>query len=544
MHATSVKIKKPAGYCSIIQFIHAHDKEGLLTDLLEQTCVERSLGDLRRKPGITFMWPTIETLNKVATLLQKDAKGAATACNILTAHILCDVYNADKPFSVSAPSPVNALIPTQTVKVKSATASSVVFECGAEAKLDTDFKQAIDPDSFRRQNLAVWRVVSGEIPVTVDQPGEIPKKPSRKGGYEMTAALSAGDYKLRYEIMVAIENEFAIVRSKGNINRNPYLEHLSNFIRFLNDSKEYRPHLFRTVLPMYSCSNLDLYLMLESHSFPKDPLIPTVVIEAWWKTAAPGPQDCVGLNVLVSELLDNPKAAADALGCSEKELPLIYKSPKARQDLLGDINKARAEARSKVSSNFRTSATEIQEIYEKFYKAQKNIYPAPVSVYYSDAKVKLAHDDLRFVARRMFWQLRSHFDINEYHTLVNLIGDSLKKKQPTLCHGSTVRFIQGSDAEQLRTVLFSFVASDYFLKIPMSSADFQKHLEYKSSEKEPAPGSKVVWTITKGDYEEHERLFAHAGPPKDHSRLIGLLKGMDLGHLPSEIAEEIKKLKE
>jgi hypothetical protein len=140
-------------FCRITKYIEKTDPK--LYEILDDLCVLGSLRPRRGHNGITFIWPSKETISKLDKLRYSDdiEKGVDLVLN----HIVHDYIP-----SASAWTQKKSDIPTglnRKLEVKEVKGSKVILVDGAELELDPKFK-TFSRDEDRQ---AVWEVKKGNI---------------------------------------------------------------------------------------------------------------------------------------------------------------------------------------------------------------------------------------------------------------------------------------------------------------------------------------------------------------------------------------------
>ena len=236
-----------------------------MAELLRGTCADMSLNSTKGKPGVTFLMPQDEKYIKEITDLaySDDPKKANTACNMLNALILRDVFKTPADFMAKQKNIPNSLYPSQHVVVSGAEGKTIKFASGATAVLDTAF---IDASS--KTNLAIWKL-TGRIPHEGGTPADLSMAKKGKGG-------KAGSYQpsteqsrsLRFQIAIAVENAYALhclqKKNGGAHAVDPFCKHAFSLIDFIHKSGN-MSLLQDKILPLIHGDQLDFYLLVEPH---------------------------------------------------------------------------------------------------------------------------------------------------------------------------------------------------------------------------------------------------------------------------------------
>jgi hypothetical protein len=436
--------------------------------------------------------PSDATLKKVDDLLYSgDGSKASKARDILNAHILRDAYKVSGDFVNGTVS--NSLFPSQDVSVGRTPALTL---SGAEIEVDKDFI-----DSSVR-GLAVWKVKSGEIPVTTDKPAKAKKAAPRKGasgGYVPTPTQADG---ARFKMAVRVENEYAmemLSRAGGApASRDVYCEYVHGLLEYLQQAD--KETLFK-VLPLVSHTIIDFYLLVEPHNFSGSYLISDDLISGWnCKKSSKSVKD-------IQAMLDLP----DAPDCA------VYKK---RDDLHAAIAKVRAEKISQVNGDPRNAIkSAIAPLYQEL--SSKNtidgvsrVLPAELAeVYQAEPGRKMLEDDLRFWLHCAQTNLQKYISahkttmVSDLNNLFNMLGDSMyrdseSKGQYKLLNEA--QMAKGIAPTERMNMIQIFVNSDMFLFMPSGLGDESQHDFTKSSM--PRPDEDVFYSTLFEVQKMHQRI--------------------------------------
>lgn len=496
-------------FCRIDDYVESVDPD--LAAIIRGTCADMTLRSTKGKPGITFLMPMDKAFrDKLSKMAFSDkAEDVVKACDMINALIIKDVFKKGSDWAAHKEDIPNSLMPPQHVEITKITDKEIEFKSGAKAVLDEGFK-----DASKKSNLAVWKLVSGEIPITADKPASLKfvrkikvmgEKGKKVGSYEMIDRISQST---RHKIAIIVENMFAAHLQSGQLGadiiggfhqrfgssvRNVFLEQILSLVHYIRDSHAELYH--QKVLPMLSLQAVDFYFLLEPHRAEGDYLIPDHVIQDWWAT-----KQQINLLDVMKCISDDIDACKDGKYASSVDL------------VLEAINKERNRL-DVVGMAMRSLPEMICTVYKKLEQENKigevdGIYPDALAAFYKQNPcLKIAQDELRFVARIKFHELFQQFDMSAYSYLLNLIGEYLHRpseQKLVLLNQNTARhLIQPSN--DLTTVK-SFVQSTYFLYIALSK---QKCLAfpYKNVASQPDVSSGSIWNIQKNVFAQHERLL-------------------------------------
>lgn len=467
-------------YCRIIDYLDATDPD--LAQLVRGTCVDLTLGSTKGKAGITLLIPDKEYRAKIAKLAYSaDPAEATQACDMLNAIILRDVFKSGADFTAKRANIPNSLYPSQHVGVKDVKGSTVTFESGAVATLDSAFALA---DASKKKNLAVWHL-KGEIPVTSDRPAKIERGPagrgtrvgskSKHGGYNQDVATDLSK-NLRWKIAVAVENEYALWLMQkqigGQQNSDPFVRCAMSLVEYLSDKAS---EVLKQALPLLSLSKADFYFLVEPHR-DGNYLVSHDLISEWWS----------------SRQFHNTGAGCailDKLLAAQKNGVHLTEIADARKMLIDQCND-------------RKCVEKIEATYRTKYGPEAG-------------SLKLLQDELRFLIHCSFSELESGpYNSGALGEIVNMIGEYMYKM-----NGSVTERTSGNKMLNAATLKYAiapsdkiavikcFINSTYFMFVPLSAAEARS--VPKSHMETPGPDTKGVWNITGQNFDKymtHDRI--------------------------------------
>lgn len=523
-------------YCRIIDYVDAVDPE--LSKIIRGLCVDMSLGSLKGKPGITFLMPQDKAFRaKLEKLAYSDKiEDSNKANDMLNALIFRDVFKSPSDWMAKKDDIPNSLLPSQHVEIESTTANGVIFKSGAKAVIDTDFK-----DASRRGNLAVWKLESGEIPVTTDKPSSFKYAKSGKaktGGYNPGNLASQSE---RFNIAIAVENAYALCQlqqdtgASGHKRRDVYLEHTMSLVNYILHVRNDKALLLDKVLPLVSLDKIDFYLLVEPHRASGNYILDDMLIHEWWVNRHNHPCSIAKVVQELEELLDAGDQA------------LIYSN---RAQVFEKIAEVRDKLSKYVDARPRGIVDEISKAYDELNNNNTinglgPIYPQGLAAYYaSEPGLKMLHDELRYLTYGAFKQFESHrFDIGAFNELVNMIGECLyagtadeRARSQKLLNKTSIKYLI-SPTEKVQEIKI-FLYSTMFMYVPMTSAD-ANNLKQKNSVSRPDPNNIVIFNIAKDLYTQHKRIIDDT----DASNLdiVAALRTLNVDSLDPVLRDELKK---
>ncbi|QYB17608.1 polyprotein pp62-like protein [Pacmanvirus S19] len=531
--------KKPGTFCSIPRYLDAHDREFL--ELVEATCTGGSLTSTRGRPGTTLVIPQDKAYRKkIADLAFSDkVEDANKASDMINALIFRGVYKSPGDWISQKDDIPNALYPPQHVEIDSASGKEIVFKSGARAVVDTDFK-----DSSKKGNLAVWKLISGEIPVTSDKPAKLKYAKIQKGktgGYAVDNMISMGE---RYKIAVAVENAYRLHelqrRSGASLNgghKDIYLEYTLSLVNYIMNVRKDTDLMYEKVLPVLSFDKIDFYLLVEPHKFNGSYLLDDALIHEWWLQKSPQ-INCRDIMKQVESMLAGGNGA------------LCYSNRSAIMDALAVI---RQKLCNQIDSRPRACVDEIAKLYDDFEKSNTlpgldgKVYPNGISTYYmNEPGLKMIHDELRYLTYGAFkrLELEPTFDDSRYNELVNMIGECLHAASSVdragahkLLNKNSIRYLI-SPTEKIEEIKI-FVYSTMFMYMPMTETEAM-NFSQKHSISRPDPNNIVVFNIAKDLYIQHQRVLSDSVGSNTKS-IAEAIRSLNIDMLDPALRDELKR---
>jgi hypothetical protein len=529
--------KKFKTYCRIIDYVDAVDSE--LAELIRGTCVDLTLGSTKGKPGITFLMPQDKALRKkLADLAYSDqVEDANKASDMFNAMIFRDVFKSPSDWMAKKDDIPNCLLPSQHVELDSVSGKEVVFKSGARAVIDDGFK-----DASRKTNLAVWKLVSGEIPVTTDKPSKLKYAKMNKGktgGYDVSAQMSSSE---RYKIATAIENAYVLHQlQKGTgidvSSRDIYFEYTMSLINYIINVRKDTAVMYEKVLPLISLDKLDFYLLVEPHKYGGNYLLDDGLIQEWWLQKGAHPHNPKDVRLQIEELLKSGTGA------------LVYTN---RDQLLGKIADIRCQLAQYIDGRPRNCVDEIAKVYEQLEKSNSigglgPVFPAQLAAHYqNEPGLKMIQDELRYLTYGAFKSLESEpmFDQGRFHEITNMIGDCLfaatedeRAKQQKLLNKNSIKYLI-SPTEKIGEIRV-FLYSTMFMYIPLTESEAM-NLKQKHSIRRPDPQNIVVFNIAKDLFIQQNRIESTQSAPAEQSAM-DYLRNLDFASLGESFKEELKR---
>ena len=146
----SKQLKK---FCRITKYIEKTDPK--LFEILEDLCALSSIRPRRGHSGISFIYPSKATIEKIDKLRYSDQ--IESGVDIVLGHVIHDFLKTPADWNAKKSDIPNGL--DKKVEVKEVKGTKIILADGAELELDTKFV----PFSERGNNQAVYRVVKGDV---------------------------------------------------------------------------------------------------------------------------------------------------------------------------------------------------------------------------------------------------------------------------------------------------------------------------------------------------------------------------------------------
>lgn len=145
--------KQLTKFCRITKYIEKTDPK--LYEILDDLCAVSAFRPRRDHNGITFIWPSKETIEKLSKLRYSD--DIEKGIDIVLAHIVHDYLPNAAAWNTKKSDIPNGL--SKKINVDKVTGNKILLKDGAELEQDSKFKTF----SNRDENQAVYRVVKGSL---------------------------------------------------------------------------------------------------------------------------------------------------------------------------------------------------------------------------------------------------------------------------------------------------------------------------------------------------------------------------------------------
>lgn len=457
--------KKLQKFCRIYPWVKSKDEAlaGAITDL----CMEGALSTGRRTSGTTFLFPTEGVRKQIVDKAYSD--DAEEAITLIEAHIIPDAVRTAAEFRKGVGSRARIKL-----EVEDGTGSTVTLKNGAKLSVAKDFKP------LRKDNICVWEVDSGEVPL--EGPEFETATRGRGKASRPKTEVTGGDSRERGSrgaLASAIESSYnACMKVDHCRSHDPYLSHSVSLLNFL--STNYPDDLVK-VLPMIDRDPMvTFYLLVEPYKTKgSDYVLSDSVLF--------GPKGWNGATVFeraitefrsyfeMSEKQTAPSAEDRSSG--DLVVPFAFRNPTTvrsavdnmRLNILGDDGR---------KSNKVNTPKGVCAAYESLAKqnAIDGIQPVlpDVTLAALPGSKKLWQDELRFMVHAAMEEIRGMPEYLEDN--FSEVISMLRFHRPGNDYASEVAL---ASLEELRnnvapqaefTLLLKFINSTDFLYIPVSEA--------------------------------------------------------------------------
>ncbi|QJX71054.1 hypothetical protein F-liban_306 [Faustovirus] len=557
--------KKLRAFCNILDYLDEAEPD--VAQLFRLTCMSGALSNLKGKPGLTLLLPAdADTRKKIAKLANSDnPTEAMTANNILSAHVLKDVFKSPSDFANKRDDIPNLL--NQHVEVDAINGDEVKFKSGAVAKLDKRFI-----DSSRGSRLAVWSL-KGEIEVTSDKPAKL-KYMKRAKGKEGGDSSNPASNKLRRAIISAIENAYYLDSVNANTRmdkvggddsldnellemgiapmyvydvlktkpisaiRDSFLEYTLSLVNFIVNVRRDKKLFFEVVAPVLSLQKADIYNLLEPYK-NDDHLIPDALVEDWWKS-----RPVFDFLQVANQIPDLLNEGAKYSNCA------LYKS---RMEILAEIDRVRVNITERVQSNPRAIVGMVAEIYRDLAENNRigsisGVFPDTLAEHYKrNPMLKMLQDEMRYCGYLGFSALENEpFDASKYNELLNAFEAYAGSVNTFEDSTSGVRLLNANVIRysiapvERYTEVNIFLHSTHFVYVPLTVDEMMK-FPYKNVITKPNPDKLRIFNIEKAGYLARTKLFNTVSALSSNPDLVDNIRTL-LGVNPANVDPALKDL--
>jgi hypothetical protein len=451
-------------YCRIFQWVEAKDEDfaGAIRDL----CKEGALSGGRS--GATFLFPTAAVRKEIVK--KAYTTEAEEAITLLDAHIISDSVRTSADFKRGVGSRLRIKL-----EVEAASGDTVTLTGGAKLKVAADFRP------LNKDNIAVWEVVSGEVPTT--GPEFVPPKVTRGGRpgkehHRAHAAYSGGTALNSRQVLAAnVESEYNnCMRADRCRTKDPYLAHTVSMLNFL---KGKRPELLVMVLPIIDRDPaVTFYLLVEPYKTSgSDFVLPDEVLfgDSGWNGASIYEGAVSEFEGYFGSLSAQGAPSAEDRSSGDPVVPYVYRDAGYIRSAIDNVRLQIVGADGH-NANKVTTPKLVHQVYESLI-AQNAIGGAqPIlpddTIRLLPGSKKLWQDELRFMLHAALQTLRKEAAYNEgsFAEIVRMLRFSRPGNNYSAeASLSNVELLQSNVAPQAEfEMLLKFINSTDFLYIPVT----------------------------------------------------------------------------
>lgn len=506
----------PRGYARILDYIEDVDPE--LSTAISNCCAD-FLFNPSGKPGITFLMPTRggNFRKKLLKLSLGDSEDRAKASDIISCLVLPDCIASVDDFKGKYDDIPNSIGKTLEIDLMKSGGNYIILKTGATIRYDTRFR-----DGSKKGNLNVF-IVDGEVAVETPQAkfkytntsrtsrrrnnkkeeDAVNKKAEEeeknfRSAKKLRAKIAVETealFKLNYKNGSRVAGEISLEGGKKDYRyaiKNVYLERVLSLVNYVLDycsEKIIQNVFFGKMLPLISYDNIDFYLFIEPANTNGKYLIPTEIIERWYKSSP-----SFSMSKVLKRLDKYIKEYNDKISKDFKKLT----------DAVDDV-------RDTILKTLQHRSKDISGVIFKQYEALikgnaikgqddyiENVFPEPLLRHYREFPYKkIMEDELRYITHRMFDDLdKRSFNIDaDLDEIINKIIShtkdySSKSSVRLLSPGSLEDWIQPQ--EKVNTIL-CFLNSSYFMHLPMSETNFSIFRERYKTLDSPSFVGDGIW---------------------------------------------------
>ena len=453
--------KKLQKYCRIFQWVEV--KDGALAGAIRDLCMEGALSGGRRS-GATFLHPPAGVRKEIVE--KAYSADPEEAIRLLDAHIIPDSVRTAADFKSGVGSRLGIKL-----EVEDASGTSVKLKGGAKLKPASDFHP------LRKDNIAVWVVESGEVPLE----GAVFEAPKRgrgeyrggdgDGGYDGGDALNS-----RQVLASTVENDYdKCMRADRCRTNDPYLAHSVSLLNFLKGS---HPNVFLKILPMIDRDPaVTFYLLIEPYKTSgSDYVLSDNILfgSAGWNGAQVFEGAVSEFQGFFESLSSQSALSAEDRSSGNPDVPYVFKDAgyvrsgidNVRLQILGeDGRKANKIATPKL----------VHQVYETLI-AQNAISGAqPIlpddTIRLLPGSKKLWQDELRFILHAALMEMRGlpSYQTAQFAEIVRMLRFSRPGNDYSAeAQLSNVKLLQQNVSAQAEfSLLIKFINSTDFLYVPV-----------------------------------------------------------------------------
>jgi hypothetical protein len=460
---TSRKKNTLTKYCRIYQWIENEDPDFAAT--FRDLCMEGSLSPGAKSPGVTFLYPN-EKSYRDEIISKAYSDNIDDAIRMLESLIIPDILKTASDFNNRS---IGSKLGVKYV-VQSADQSKIILAGGVELT-PSKFK----PTMKKANNLAVWLVTKGKLPLTGD-----PYRPPMGSKFQSTRVGGNGSRleHNRPKLAASIESEFDMCMKKDLCAS--YHPYLSKVVSLLNFLKINEPLTFTNILPVIDYDPvICFYLLIEPYKTTGNYLLNDEILfgsKGW---------NCIDLyGDAVQEykqIFDNVTNQNEMLTSTQSGIPAIPLAFKERQRVMSQIDITRQNI---TSINPMKIANLVHEAYnllvnKNTIQGLEPVLPDGTLVLFKDNR-KLWQDEFRFVFSAAMYNLRS--EPYDSRTFTNIIRDLRLSwpgnnylKETKLTNIEDLKFNVSPRTELLLLIKFINSSDFLYMTVPTSEVGENKN---------------------------------------------------------------------
>lgn len=457
--------KKLQKFCRIFPWVESKDEA--LAGAIRDLCMEGALSTGRRTSGTTFLYPIEKVRKEIVT--KAYSPEPEEAIRLIEAHIIPDAVRTAADFHKGVGSRAGIKLETED-----GTGATVTLKNGAQLAVAKDFKP------LRKDNICVWEVDSGEVPL------EGPEfKTAARGRGERSrpkARVTGGESQARgarEALATATEGAYSgCMQADQCRTHDPYLSHSVSLLNFLKTN--YPAELIK-VLPMIDRDPMvTFYLLVEPYKTKGSDyvLADSVLFGAkGWNGAAVFERAVTEFRSFFEMGEKQTAPSAEDRSSGEPVVPFVFRDPATvrsevdgmRLHILGDDGRKRNKVTTPkgVCAAYETLAT------QNTIGGIQPILPDATLAALPGSK-KLWQDELRFMVHAAMEEIRGMPEYLESN-FAEVIS-MLRFQRPGNDYANELALasreeLQSNVAPQAEfALLLKFINSTDFLYIPVSEA--------------------------------------------------------------------------
>ena len=450
--------KKLQKYCRIFQWVEANDDA--FARAIHDLCMEGALSAGRRS-GTTFLFPSADLRKEVVK--KAYSKEPEEAIRLLEAHILSGVARTANDFR-----DLGSKLGIK-IELESGAGSKATLKGGAQREVAADFVP------LRKDNIMVWKVVSGAVPL------EGPAfEMARRGRGEPLAVKTGGcEYsaKDRRQLARTVELAFDHCMQKDRCQTaDPYLTHTVSLLNFV---KQNHPATLPAVLALVDRDPaVTFYLLVEPYkSAGSDYVLRDEVLfgPSGWNGAEVYQSAVTEYQSYFNALAAQQTFTAEDRASGNSVVPLAFRDSSFVRTAVDNVRMQIIGEDGRKANKIQTPKL-VREAYAALASGNKIADAQPIlpdeTLSLVPGAKKLWQDELRFVLHAAMMELRRapRYEPQQFTEILEV----LRFIRPGNDYGaeaqlSNAELLQGNvNAQSDFLLLLKFINSSDFLYVPVS----------------------------------------------------------------------------